>query len=225
MNGGGHYGPAMRKGSLVLAASVALLQGLAPPASAQAATIRGTVTGELTPGSKVTFGVTATHPDGWRTLDRVTVILSLRGIALEELEYDVDETSITAGEASALVGTGDQATGRFFRVSALDIRLLTGGDRLELTFGARLLDEVPPGARFRFVATDDLGGEVSMGRVAAVGEEGGFPWATLSVAVLAALLAGGLLGSRIAASRRPASVYATVARRLGEDRAPRRLPR
>jgi hypothetical protein len=216
----------MRKGSLALAASVALLQALALPASAQAATIRGAVTGELTRGSKVTFGVTATHPDGWRTLDRVTVVLSLRGVALEELEYDVDETSITAGEASALVGTGDQATGRFFRVSALDIRLTTGGDRLQLTFGARLLDEVPSGARFRFVATDDHGGEVSMGRVAAVGEEeGGFPWGTLSVAVVAALLAGGLMGSRIAASRRPPSVYATVARRLGEDRGPRKVPR
>jgi hypothetical protein len=219
----------MRKCCRALAASSLVLLvplALATPAPAQSATVRGTVTGELGRGSEVAFGVTATHPDGWRTLDTVTVTLSLRGALLEEIVYDVDQTSITAGEASALLGTGDQATGRFFRVSALGIRLTTGGDRLQLSFGARLLEDVPPGARFQFVAVDDHGGEVSMGRVAAVTEEdGGIPWATLAVAVVAALLAGGLLGSRIASHRRPTSVYATVARRLGEDRGGRRVPR
>jgi hypothetical protein len=199
---------------------------LARPALGQSATVRGSVAGELTRGSTVTFQVTATHPDGWRALDTVTVTLTLRGALLEALVYEVDQTSITVGGASALVGTGNQATGRFFRVSALDIRLSTGGDRLRLSFGAGLLEDVPPGARFRFVAEDDRGGEVSVGRVAAVTEEdGGFPWPTVGVAVVAALLAGGLLGSRIASHRRPPSLYATVARRVAEDRGARRLPR
>jgi hypothetical protein len=206
--------------------AILLPLALAGPALAQSATVRGSVAGELTRGSKVTFAVTATHPDGWRALDTVTVTLTLRGALLEALVYEVDDTSITAGEASALVGTGDQATGRFFRVSALDIQLTTGGDRLRLAFGAGLLEDVPPGARFRFVATDDHGEEVSVGRVAPVTEEdGGFPWATVGVAVVAALLAGGLLGSRVATHRRPPSLYATVARRVAEDRGAGRLPR
>jgi hypothetical protein len=219
----------MRKGYLAPAVtSLALLPFLvlASSAAAQSATIRGTVTGDLARGSMATFAVTATHPDGWRALDTVTVTLTLRGALLEELVYEVDGTSITAGEASALVGTGDQATGRFFRVSALDIRLTTGGDSLRLSFGAGLLEDVPPGARFRFVAADDHGEEVSVGRVAPVTEEdGGFPWATVGVAVVAALLAGGLLGSRVATHRRPPSLYATVARRVAEDRGAGRTPR
>jgi hypothetical protein len=193
-----------------------------PAARAQNLTVEGSVTGTLTRGSTVSFRLTATHPDGWRSLDSATVILSLRGAPLEEIVYEVDQTSISAGPATALAGTGDDITGRFFRVRALDVRTTTGGDSLGLSFKARLLEDIPPGARFEFVVEDDEGAEASVGRVAAVPEEeGGFPWGTVAGAVLVALLAGGFLGARLSAHRRPASVYATVARRLADQDRPR----
>jgi hypothetical protein len=208
-------------GALLVGSLVAAALAAAQPAVAQGPTIKGTVTGELIRGRRVTFHVTATHPDGWQSLKTVTVVLSLRGVALEELSYGVDTTSIRAGVSSALVGTGDQVTGRFFAVDALDIRVATGGDRLDLTVGASLLDDVPEGARFQFVAEDDEGEEASVNRVALTPtDEGGFPWATVIAVTAVALLAGGFLGSRVTAHRAPPtkSIYQDVARRILEER-------
>jgi hypothetical protein len=204
---------------------VALLT-LAAPAAAQP-TVDGTVTGEPVRGRTITFRVTSTHPDGWQSLKALLVILTLRGATLEELSYGVDTTTVRAGVSSALAGTGDQVTGRFFSVDALDVRVSTGGDRLQITLGAKLLDDVPEGARFRFVAQDDLGEQASVGRVAATPQDqGGFPWGTLAAAIAVATLAGGFIGSRVTAHRRPrtTSIYQDVARRIVEDRARRGEP-
>lgn len=198
----------------------------AAPAAAQP-TVDGTVTGEPLRGRTITFRITSTHPEGWQSLESILVILMLRGVTLEELSYGVDTTTVRAGVSSALVGTGDQVTGRFFSVDALDVRVSTGGERLQVTLGARLLDDVPEGARFRFVAQDDVGEEASIGRVAAPPqEEGGFPWGTLAAAIAVATLAGGFIGSRVTAHRRPrsTSIYQDVARRIVEERARRGEP-
>ena len=53
---------------------------------------------------------------------------------------------------------------------------------------------------------------------------GGFSWGTLGVAVAVALFAGGFAGNLVASNRRRQqrpSIYATVQRRLGEERTPR----
>ena len=210
----------MLRSALALAIAASSL-GWAGAAAAQAIAVEGTVTGSLTRGRTATFQVTATHPDGWRALDTVSVVLSLRGAPLEELVYEVDLTSLSAGPATALVGTGDDVTGRFLRVSALDVRVTTAGTTLDLSFRARILDEVPPGARFEFVAEDVEGRSASIGRVAAVPEEGDpFSWGPVIAAVVLALLAGGFLGSRLAPHRRSRrrSIYDDVARRILEER-------
>jgi hypothetical protein len=204
----------------------AVVLALATPAEAQP-TVDGSVNGDLLRGRTITFRISSTHPEGWQSLEDLLVVLSLKGVTLEELSYGVDTTTVRAGVSSALVGTGDQVTGRFFAVDALDVRVATGGDRLDLTLRARLLDDVPEGARFRFVAQDDLGEEASLGRVAATPQdEGGFPWGTLAAAIVVATLAGGFIGSRVTAHRRPpsTSIYQDVARRIVEERARRGEP-
>jgi hypothetical protein len=205
---------------LVVGGVAAATLGATLPALAQP-TVRGSVTGELSRGRRVRFAVTATHPDGWQSLESIQVVLSLRGVPLEELSYEIDNTTVWAGGASALVGTGDQARGRFFAIDALDVEVTTGGDRLGLRLVASLLDNVPDGARFEFVAEDVTDQEAVVRRVAVTPEEsGGFPWAPVAVAVAAALLAGGFLGSRVATHRRPPSksIYQDVARRIVEER-------
>jgi hypothetical protein len=209
-----------RLGLLITVCLAAILCG---PLVASAAdlTVAGTVTGELARGRRVTFRITATHPQGWQNLQSVIVVLSLRTAPLEELEYIVDSTTIRAGISSALSGTGDSVRGRFFEVAAPDVEVSTGGNRLKLTFVAKLLDDVPEGARFEFSVVDDVGQEASIRRVAAISsEEQGFPWGTLALAIAAALVAGGFLGSRVTAHRRPASrsIYQDVARRILEER-------
>jgi hypothetical protein len=206
--------------ALVVGGVASVILAGALPAGGQP-TVRGSVSGELTRGRRARFTVAATHPEGWQSLETLRIILSLRGVELEELSYGVDTTVVRAGVSSALVGTGDQVTGRFFAVDALDVEVTTSGQRLEVGLLASLLDDVPEGARFQFVAEDDAGEEATMRRVAVTPEEeAGLPWATLALAVGAALLAGGLLGSRVAAHRRTPSrsIYQDVARRILEER-------
>ncbi|MGH2724264.1 MAG: hypothetical protein ACRDI0_08340 [Actinomycetota bacterium] len=188
------------------------------PAMAQGAepTVRGSVSGTLVGGTSVTLTVIATHPQGWAALREVDVVLTLKDVPLDELKLDADDQAVSTGGSRALLGTGDVATGRFFRLSALDVTLTTAGKRLTVTMRPHVIADVPPGARFEFVAQDDFGDSVSVGRVAPTEpHEGGIPWGTAALAVAGALAAGGLVGSRVAAHRRPArSIYATVHRKI-----------
>jgi hypothetical protein len=72
------------------------------------------------------------------------------------------------------------------------------------------------------LAETDDGEEASSTVPAAVDdEEGGLSVAVVIGAVLAALVAGGFMGSRVTTGRRASgSVYATVARRLDESERP-----
>jgi hypothetical protein len=184
-------------------------------------TATGSVAGELTQGGRATFNVIGTHPDGWQALRTAGVLLELRGVVLEEIEYDVDGTSIEVSGTRAVAGTGNVATGRFFRVGAFGVEASTGGNRLRLMVPTTVLEPPPQGARFRFAVESDEGDEASTTVPAAVEEEGGLSIVYVIGAVIAAAVAGGFLGSRVTTSRRSGrSVYSTVARRLDESERP-----
>lgn len=205
-------------GRLAWVVLVAALAWASPAAAQEAPSIRGSVQGELARGGRATFAVTATHPEGWQALNRVAVVLELHGSVLEEVAYDVDDTTLQVGESRGVAGTGDFISGRFLGVGAFGVEVTTGGDRLRLSFGARILERLPPEGRFRFVAEDFAGDEFSRTIAAAVEEDdGGSSLATVLAAIGVALLAGGFLGSRLTSHRREEpSVYGTVARRLQE---------
>lgn len=212
----------MQRWVVTLAAASAVAAWWGGTAVARSLAVDGSVSGTLSRGHTVTFRIDASHPDGWRALDELVVILSLRGAPLEELVYEVDSSKISAGASSGLTGTGNVITGRFLRVRMAEVQATTGGERVNLSFPALLLDDVPTGVRFEFVAEDDEGAEASVGRIAVVAEdeEAGFPWEAVAVAAAAALLAGGFVGSRFAAHRRTSgrSIYHDVARRILEER-------
>jgi hypothetical protein len=204
-----------------LAASVVAVLPAGAPAMAQQEElkVRGTVTGELVRGQRVTFRITASHPEGFRVLKAVTIVADLRGVSLEELAYEVDESAISSEGGKALVGTGNTVTGRFFSVEAIGVRVSTGGDTLTVSIPMTVREDLPQGTRFRFVAEDDFGEEAEVAVRARVEEEGGLSIATVVAAIVVALLAGGFLGSRLTAHRRPTgSIYGTVARRIQEER-------
>lgn len=200
----------------------AVLVSGSPAAAQETPTIRGSVRGELVRGGRATFSVTALHPEGWQAFDSVGVILELHGAVLEEVAYDVDDTTLQVGQSRGVAGTGDFVSGRFFRVGAFGVEVTTGGDRLQLAFGARILERPPPEGRFRFVAEDFAGEQFSRVVPAVVEEEvGGLSAATVVAAIGVALLAGGFLGSRLTTHRREVpSIYGTVARRLHEHERP-----
>jgi hypothetical protein len=214
------------RGTGTVLAAVALAGSLLvlSPATGQEEepTVRGSVRGDLAPGSRAHFEITATHPEGWQALHWAGVNLELHGALLEEIAYDVDGTSIQVGAYRAVAGTGNVAAGRFFRVEAFGVEIGTAGDRLRLSFEAAVLEAPPPEARFRFIAEDDEGTEVSRSVAAAVETDpGGLSGTTIVLAIVAALVAGGFVGSRVTAHRRPApSVYTTVARRLRDSERP-----
>jgi hypothetical protein len=209
----------MAVGALTASVVAVLAPGTAAVAQQEELSVRGTVTGELVRGQRVTFRITASHPDGFRALKAVTIVADLRGVSLEELAYDVDESAISAQGGKALVGTGNTVTGRFFSVDAIGIRVTTGGDTLTVSIPMSVRENLPPGTRFRFVAQDDFGDETEVAVRARVEEEGGLSIATVVAAIVVALLAGGFLGSRVTAHRRPTgSIYGTVARRIQEER-------
>jgi hypothetical protein len=216
--------PAPHRGWWAVAALAALAALASPgsPAGAQeddGPSVRASVTGELARGREARFEVTATHPGGWRSISDVLVVLELHGATLEEVHYDVGGSVLSVGSTRAVVGTGNAVAGRFLRVGLFGVSVTTTGNRLELSFGASLLQDLPPEARFRFTAEDDEGRSDSVTVRAAVTEEdGGLSLGTVLLAALGALLAGGYLGARVASHRRGPSIYESVARRITEER-------
>jgi hypothetical protein len=204
-----------------------LLATLFVPAHARAQeqglSVDGSVLGPLAPRTSATIKVVATHPDGWRALDEVSVVVELHGASLEELSYDVDTTSLSIDQAVILTGTANEVAGRFFFLRGSDVRATTGGKQLTLTLKARVREELPAETRFRFGAIDDLQSEISVVRRAAIPEaQGGFPLPTVLAAITAALLAGALVGTEIGRHRRMRpSVYLALQRRLDAERARR----
>ena len=197
---------------------------VAVPATASAQeepAISGRSSGGVDRGASITITVSGTHPDGWRALHELGANLELKGVALEEIVYDVDRGEVSVGASSALLGTGNVAEGRFVRIPAIDVSQTTGGNRASVTLRAQVLEDFPAGSQIRFTLEDDEGDEASVLRLVMQEEETSVGVSTLTIAIIAALLGGGLLGARVAAHRRPdprESVYGTVARRIREER-------
>lgn len=210
---------------LLLTAALALVVSVG---FADDPTIKGSVQGDLTPRGSARFRAVARHSQGFSALRQVSIVLQLHGATLEEITYDIDGATVAVGDSQAVVGTGDSVRGRFFRISALNTRLSTGGQLATLSLSADVLEELPPEARFTFTAEDDEGAEASVPVAANVQteDEGGLSIGSVALAVAAALLAGGFIGSRVTAGRRNRpSVYAAVQHRLAEERQGRPQPR
>lgn len=210
----------------LLVVGVFLLTPAAVAQSDAGPAIRGSVAGELAQGGQARFRATVTHPDGWRALDRVVVSLELHRVTLDEVAYGVGDGVVSLGGARAVAGTGNALAGRFLRVEAFEITVSTGGNRLELSFPAGVIREVPEDARVRFLGEDHEGrsAEITVGAVIPT-EEGGTSPGSVILAAALALLAGGYLGARVATHRRRPSIYEAVARRIAEEREGRGRPR
>ena len=221
----------MRRAALVrticLAAflTTALTITSAPAHAAGAPTLTGSVSGDLVKGSRVTFTLRATEPDGWQNLHSLQVTMLLHGLILSQMTYyqDFDAITIRGGQLVRL-GTDQSLEGSFFLLNGLDVDTLTAGNRLDLTIRVDVRQDIPEGAEFRLSATDDGGATAAVVKTAVLpkpDEGGGLGWGTLAAAVLAALFAGGLLGSVFASRRRGSptvSVYAAIRKRIDHER-------
>jgi len=187
--------------------------------------VAGSVTGELTQGSRVIFQVDATAPGGYQTLTQLQVTMLLHNIVVAQITYYQSLNSISF-RASQLVRLGTPAVleGSFFRVSGLDVKTVTGGNDLQLTVPAELREDIPAGATFRLTAVGQPGESASVDREANVKVDtgkGGFSWGTLAAAVLAALFAGSFVGGLFASHRRSPprpSVYGAIKSRIEEEK-------
>jgi hypothetical protein len=187
--------------------------------------IAGSVTGELTQGSRVTFQLDATAPGGYQTLRQLQVTMLLHNIVFAQITYYQSLNSITIrGSQLVRLGTPAVLEASFFRVSGLDVKTVTGGNDLQLTVPAELREDIPVGATFRLTAIVVGGASASVNREANVKVDtggGGFSWGTLAAAVLAALFAGsfvgGLFGSHRRSPPRP-SVYGAIKTRIEQEK-------
>jgi hypothetical protein len=207
-----------------------LFVGLGHAAAGAAAgplTATGTVTGELKPGQTLQVHLVVTHTDGWQKIEEVDIDLLLRGVPLERVVVDPTHVSVVIdGKAGpAQLGQSAVLTGNFLSLNAGSVGLSAKGDQLTLTIPMRVRGDPPAGARLTYQAK---GFDLTSTQVRALtppAESGtGFSWGTLAVAAAAALFAGSFLGGTFASRRRPAprpSVYATVQRRLDEERSKR----
>jgi hypothetical protein len=218
-------------GSVVVVA-LALAGGTAREALAQASptpagpTIGGRVSGELVRDARIVFRIDVSSPGGYRGLNRILIVLSLHGVELEELVIDLDDGAILAAGGRALFGTANVLTGAFFEVKGLDVVTRTAGEDIGLTVRARLLQDVPEGARFELAVIDDEGASSSVSRRAILPEQAvdeGLSWGTLVAGVAGALLIGGFLGGLVGTRRKPTprpSIYGEVRRRIDQSRRP-----
>jgi hypothetical protein len=206
--------------TLVLVAAPVLAQ--TPSPTPKGATVEGEVTGALEVGSTLTFSVDATMPGGWEALHLVEVVVRSGGQELERITYDIEDVQITVGGMKIVVGTGGVATGSHLRVSGADVVVTTGGGNLNFEVTADVLEPIPAGARFDLGVTDDFGESTSVTRQLAEPVSEGLTWETVLAFVAAALFIGAFIGNLFASKRRPPvrpSVYATVQRRLEQERA------
>jgi hypothetical protein len=153
------------------------------------------------------------------------VALRLEGAPLDQLVFDLSDLSvfIVGDGAPASFTEPETLKGSFFQVNTAHLETQTKGDHLGLNFPIRLLIDPPPGARlfYRY----DANGVPTQGfkpLTPPVEAASGFSWGTLGVAILVALFAGGFVGNLFSSRRRVPqrpSVYATIQRRIEEERA------
>jgi len=151
----------------------------------------------------------------WRgqPIDRVVVVPSAFSISIPSTDAGAP---VSIGEPGLLKGSAFTLDNSKVTVSAKE-------NRYRLTFPLGLTADPPDGSRLVLSASDTSG--VAAKDVAmtppVVPEEKGIPWGTIGLAVAAALFIGAFVGNTFSTRRARArpNVYATVARRLDEDRA------
>jgi hypothetical protein len=185
-------------------------------------TLAGDVSGGLAAGDRLAVRADAAYPGGWQNLHEVAVELFAGGETIESFAYDIEDSKLTLGNYSIVVGTGAEAPGEYLAVSGADVVLTTGGANLSLTVRADVLRDLSEGVRFRITVTDDLGGTTSVTESLATPDTGGtLDWGVVAAAVAGALFAGAFIGNLFASKRRPParpSVYAAVQRRIDDPR-------
>jgi hypothetical protein len=205
---------------VVLAATPALAQTVTP--SPRGPGVEGEVGGALDAGSTLVVAIDATMPGGWEALHLVEAVILDGGQELERITYDIEDVQLTVGEQRIVVGTGGVATGEYLRVSGADVIVTTGGGNLSFEVEADVLKALPEETRFELGVTDDFGGATSVRHQLADPATEGLTWETVLAFVAAALFIGAFIGNLFASKRRPPvrpSIYATVQRRLEQERA------
>jgi hypothetical protein len=221
--------PVIRKASSLMAAVWLVLAfsagsaSAAPPKQVQPI---GSVTGDLGQGNTVTVRIAIVHPKGWQNVQRVVIAMRLRGRPLDQIVFESQDLSLSiVGDGGPVVlGRAGELQGPFFGVDTSRVALQASRNRLGLIVPIRLASAPPPGGRL-FYTYSALGAPAPgfLALTPPVKASGGFSWGTLGLAIAVALFAGGFVGNLFSSRRRPArpSIYATVARRLEEERATR----
>jgi hypothetical protein len=207
--------------AMILAAVPAWAQSVSPsPESGPS--VEGHVTGALAAGSTLTIAIDGSMPGGWEGLHLVEASVRSGGEELEHLRFEIEDSNLTIGDQGIKVGTGNVATGSYLRASGADVVVTTGGGNLFFEVSADVVEAIPEDARFRLGITDDFGASDEVSRGLAEPNGHGITWQTVLALVAAALFIGGFIGnlfaSRLRSPMRP-SIYATVQRRLEQERA------
>jgi hypothetical protein len=199
----------------------------ATPPGRTTITAKGSAAGDLSVGSAIHVRFHVTDPPRWQRIDTIHISLELHGAPLDQIEIVPTAFSIavTGSSAPSTIGNPGTLEGTYFRVDNGKASVSAGGATYGLTFPLRLALDPPPGARLVLTADDTTG--LSSGDVAltppVTTENHGFPWGTIGLAVAAALFLGGFVGNMFSTRRAKArpNIYATVARRLDEERSKR----
>jgi hypothetical protein len=194
-------------------------------AAATKVTAKGTAAGDLAPGSTIQVKLQVNDSEGWQRLDTIEVSLRLRDQPLDRVQVVPSAFSISVVNSGAPASIGEPGLlrGPYFRLDNAEVTVSAKAGEYDLTFPLRLAADPPPGAQLVLVATDSTG--VASRDVAltppVTNKDKGFPWGTIGLAVAGALFIGAFVGNTFSTRRsrgRP-NIYATVARRLDEERA------
>jgi len=213
-----------RGGWLLLAVALSLAPAPAQAAANAKVQASGSVTGDIKAGNVLHVDLKLNHSGGWQNFQQVQVALRIRGRPLDQLVFDPSDLSLSIigdGPAASLTEP-EKLRGPFFSVNTAGVAIQTKGDHLELTIPIKLLVEPPPGARlFYTYAANGVPTQGFKPLTPPVQAKSGFSWGTLGLAILGALFAGGVVGNLFSSRRAPQrpSVYASVQRRLEEERA------
>jgi hypothetical protein len=205
-----------------LAAAQTVSPSTAPTPGERLPTVSGSVTGTTTAGGHLTVEISAVDVRGWRNLGDLGVEVLSGGSVIDEVRYEVENSTLYLGSTRIKVGTGSSGESNYFGTSGARVIVTTGGGRMFLVLELAVLKALPEGVRFRLTAADYAGRSAAVVRSARApgGNNGGFGWGTVVTAVVVALVAGALVGNVFASNRRPPpglSVYGAVQRRVREE--------
>jgi hypothetical protein len=189
---------------------------------------RGSAAGKLVRGGLIRVKLQATDTAGWQHIDTIEISLELRGQPIDRVTVTPTKFSIVvvnSGAAPVSIGEVGSLRGPYFDIDNAKTTVSTSRTQYNLSFPVRLIADPPPGARL-FLQVSDVSGiaprQIPLSPPV-VKVDKGFPWGTLGLAAAAALFIGAFFGNTFSTRRSRArpNVYATVARRLDEQRSRR----